>query len=295
MKRAACCLLVVLLLGWACAAQAALHLAGQKMVKGLGHPESVAYDPDSGSLYVSRFGPELKPLQKDGKGFISRADLSGKIVQERFLPGPGQVLHKPKGLWVDGGRLWATDIDSVWVFDLKSRKGKKLALPGAVFANDVVAGGGKLYVSDMNTGKLYLVEPADFLASPAKVSIALEQAGLAPNGILLMPDGGLLVGTMPQPPASGVILKLSGPGQKTVLAKDQGRLDGLALLSDGTILATDWATGSLFALAKDGTRQTLFKGLAGPADFGLVPQGQSYLVVLPDLVKGDLYFLTIAP
>ena len=64
----------------------------------------MAWDPGSKSLYVSRFGPELKPLQKDGKGFISKLDPKGKIIEERFLPAPGQVLHKPKGIWFAGGR-----------------------------------------------------------------------------------------------------------------------------------------------------------------------------------------------
>ena len=48
----------------------------------------------------------------------------------QFAPG-GEALHKPKGIWIEGNRLWVTDIDVVWVFDLTNRRGKKLALPGA--------------------------------------------------------------------------------------------------------------------------------------------------------------------
>ena len=57
-------------------------------------------------------------------------------------------MNKPKGIWINGNRLWVTDIDAVWVFDLKTKKGKKLALPGISFANDADHDGGALYVSD---------------------------------------------------------------------------------------------------------------------------------------------------
>ena len=56
--------------------------------------------------------------------------LDGKILEDGFLPAKGQTLNKPKGIWIKGNRLWVTDIDSVWVFDLKTKKGKKLDLPG---------------------------------------------------------------------------------------------------------------------------------------------------------------------
>jgi hypothetical protein len=86
-------------------------------------------------LYVSEFGSELKPAEKDGKGRISRVSLTGEVLDRQFLPASGEVLNlnKPKGLWVEGDRLWVTDIDVVWVFDLKSRRGRKLALPGVQF------------------------------------------------------------------------------------------------------------------------------------------------------------------
>ncbi len=93
---------------------------------GFGFPESVVYDPAAEVLYVSNFGgSELKPGEKDGMGRIARMSLAGEIIESRFLAEPGDgIMNKPKGLWVKGNRLWVTDIDSVWVFDLKSHKGK---------------------------------------------------------------------------------------------------------------------------------------------------------------------------
>lgn len=108
-----------------------LQVVSEQTVKGFAFPESVGYDPRGRVLYVSEFGSELKPLEKDGKGRISRVSLIGEVLDRQFLPAPGgEPLNKPKGIWIAGGRLWVTDIDAVWVFDLKTRKGKKLPLPG---------------------------------------------------------------------------------------------------------------------------------------------------------------------
>jgi hypothetical protein len=67
------------------------------------------------------FGAALKPADKDGKGKITKVSLDGKILDDGFLPAKGQVLNKPKGIWIVGDHLWVTDIDSVWEFDLKTK------------------------------------------------------------------------------------------------------------------------------------------------------------------------------
>ena len=140
-------------------------MLSDKTITGFGHIESVGYDPRGKALYASDFGPELKSADKDGKGKITKLSLDGKVLEDKFLPVNGQVLNKPKGIWIRGNRLWVTDIDSVWVFDLKTKEGKKLELPGVTFANDVTWMKGVLYVSDNRSDQLVSVEPADFLKS----------------------------------------------------------------------------------------------------------------------------------
>jgi hypothetical protein len=72
----------------------------------------------------------------------------------------------------------------VWLFDLKTRKGKKLALPDIQFANFALQGNA-LYVSDNRADRLYRIEPADFLNSKAepKISVVFSGKGVNPNGI----------------------------------------------------------------------------------------------------------------
>ena len=295
MKILAAWILALALCLPASAVPAAWHPVGQRVIAGLEHPESVALDTRRQVLYLSNFGPALKPTLRDGRGYISKLSLEGQVLEERFLPGPGQRLHKPKGLWVEDQRLWVTDIDSVWVFDLKSKRGRRLGLPGARFANDLITRGQKLYVSDTASGTIYLVTPADFLDTTARVSKLLVRPGLGPNGLALTRRGRLLVAGFVQD-GSGRIYEI-GPQGATALTPPLGQLDGLALMPDDTMLYTDWAGGGLYALKGKASPRLLSGGFQGPADFALVPRegGKRYQAVVPDLVRGRLRFIILEP
>jgi sugar lactone lactonase YvrE len=274
-----------------------LRVVSERTVKGFAFPESVAYDPQAKVLYVSEFGSELKPAEKDGKGRISKVSLTGEILDKQYLPAPGgEALNKPKGIWVEGNRLWVTDIDVVWVFDLKTRRGKKVALPGAqLFANDPAVMGNALYVSDNRGDQLFRVEPADFLEMSVepKVTRVFQGKSVNPNGVYPAKDGSLLtVGFMSAEQPRG-IYSVSAGGEITTLAKDLGRLDGLYQMDDGTLLVTDWNSGSLLRWSAKGT-ETLAKGFKGPADFCVVPEANGLLVIVPDLVQGELRFVRLA-
>ena len=245
---------------------------------------------------MSEFGSELKPAEKDGKGRISRVSLTGQILDKQFLPGPGgEALTKPKGLWVQGNRLWATDIDVVWVFDLTTRRGKKLALPGAQFANDPAVSGGALYVTDNRADQLFRVEPADFLeaSAPPKVTRVFQGKAINPNGVYPARGGSILVvGFMSADQPRG-IYSVGAGGEIKTLAAGLGRLDGLYQMDDGSLLVTDWNSGSLLRWSAKGI-EPLAKGFKGPADFCVVPEANGLLVVVPDLVQSELRMVRLA-
>jgi DNA-binding beta-propeller fold protein YncE len=270
----------------------ALRVTGEQTVGGFVHPESVAYDPKAKALYVSEFGSKLDPVLKDGMGRISKVSLDGKVLEQKFLPAAGgEALNKPKGIWVSGDRLWVTDIDVVWVFDLRTKKGRKAALPGIQFANDPAVAGNVLYVSDNRSDQLFKVEPADFLnaKSEPKVTNVFKGASVHPNGLYPARDGMLrMVGFLaPDKPRS--IFALGVGGQIKDLSGPIGRLDGVYELPDGTLLATDWNTGSLFSWSDNPGKQTLATGFKGPADFCVIPgAGGRLTVVVPDLVQSQL-------
>jgi hypothetical protein len=273
---------------------AELKVLSDQTAGGFGHVESVAYDPKGKVLYTSDFGPDLKPADKDGKGKITKVSLDGKILEDGFLPAKGQTLNKPKGIWIQGNRLWVTDIDSVWVFDLKTKQGKKLDLP-VTFANDPAVMGNALYVSDNRSDMLVRVEPADFLQTKVdpRITVVFKDKSINLNGLYPGKNGALLiVGQKGKEDPRGIYSM--APGKDPELLSDKiGMLDGLYLMSNGDVLATDWATGSLFQWNKAMGMKQLATGFKGPADLCAFPNSKGLMVVVPDLVKGELRFVQL--
>ncbi len=272
------------------------RVSSDRTVGGFAFPESVAYDPKAKVLYVSEFGSKLDPVLKDGKGRISKVSLEGKVLERQFLPAAGsEPLNKPKGIWVKGDRLWVTDIDGVWVFDLKTKKGRKAALPGIEFANDPAVAGNVLYVSDNRSDQLFKVEPADFLNSKSapKVTSVFKGAGVSPNGLWPARDGMLLMVGFVAPDKPRGIFALGVSGQIKDLSGPIGRLDGIYEMRDGSLLATDWNSGSLFRWSDKTGMQKLATGFKGPADFCVVPQAGGLTVVVPDLAQSQLRFIQV--
>lgn len=277
------------------AAAKELKVISDKTVAGFGHVESVAYDPREKVFYTGDFGPDLKPADKDGKGFITKISLDGTVLERRFFPPEGQTMNKPKGIWIRGSRLWVTDIDAVWLIDLKTKQSKKLDLPGIQFANDPAVVGNALYVSDNRTDQLFKVEPADFLKSKdaPKITVVFKGKGVFPNGLYPGPDGKLyMVGFEAKDKPHGIYSLVPGH-DPTLLSDNIGMLDGLYRMTNGDILASDWVSGSLFRWTKKDGMQKLAGDFKGPADFCVVPNKDGYLVAVPDLVKGEIRLIQL--
>ena len=284
--------LLALLCAFCATASAQYRAVSEQTVGGFVNPESVGCDARGKALYVGNFGaPKLDPAAKDGVGYISKVGLDGKILEKQFLPAPGgEKLHKPKGIWIRGDRLWVTDIDVVWVFDLKTKKGRKFALPGVVFANDPAVMDGALYISDNRNDKLVKVVPADFLnmKGEPKLTEMFSAKGVNPNGVYPGPHGMLLmVGFVAPDKPRGVYL-LGVSGQVKEISAPIGRLDGVYPLPDGSLLLTDWNTGSLFRWTDNGEMRKLADGFKGPADFCVMAQPGGLTVFVPDLVQSQL-------
>ena len=272
-----------------------LKVLSEKTVTGFGHIESVAYDPKEKVLYTGDFGPDLKPADKDGKGFITKVSMDGKILEKRFFPPDGQTINKPKGIWIIGDRMWFTDIDSVWIVDLKTKQGKKLEIPGIVFANDPTVMGKTLYVSDNRSDQLFSVEPADFLKAkkPPKITVVFKGKGVFPNGLYPGAKGSLLmVGFESKDKPHGIYEMAKGKKPK-LISDNIGMLDGLYRMKNGDLIATDWVTGAVFQWNKKMGKHDLATGFKGPADFCVVPNKQGLLVAVPDLVKGEIRFIQL--
>ncbi len=189
-----------------------------------------------------------------------------------------------------------TDIDSVWVFDLKTKEGKKLELPGITFANDPTVMGGALYISDNRSDQLVRVEPADFLKSKStpKITVVFKDKSIFPNGLFPGKGGALLMVGLKDKDNPRAIYSMA-PGKDPVALTDNfGLLDGLYQMRNGDMLITDWKTGSLIRWNKKDGMQKLAGDFKGPADFCVVPNEQGFLVAVPDLVKGEIRLIQLS-
>jgi hypothetical protein len=206
------------------------------------------------------------------------------VLEERAF---NVTMNKPKGIWIAGTRLWVTDIDGVWIFDTRTKQGRKLAIPGAQFANDPAVSGGVLYVTDNRGDSLFRIEPADFLdaAVQPRITTAWTERGINPNGIWPARDGTLLVaGGLALADKPRGIHAIGRSGEISTVVQPFGSFDGIYEARDGGLLLTDWNTGSLNYWSLNGGMTQLARDFKGPADFCVMGD----TVYVPDLVKGEL-------
>lgn len=266
-----------------------LTVLSDTTVAGFGFPESVGCDPEHHVLWVSQFGGEKpNPPAKDGLGYVSKVALDGKVIEKKAFD---VTMNKPKGTWIVGTRLWVTDIDSIWLFDTATRQSRHLMIPGITFANDVAVQDGAAYVSDNRADQLYRIEPADFLGANVqpKITLVFDKKGVFPNGLWPGKDGRLIMVGMESEKVHHGVYALEGSGAIDELSPPIGRLDGLYQRPDGTLIATDWDSGTVFRYGPNGHVQELAKGFKGPADLCVIGD----TVYVPDLIKGEIRILKL--
>jgi hypothetical protein len=123
------------------------------ITEGVSVPESVLVyrNGRTNVLFVSQIDGESNT--KDGKGGIAKMSLDGDLDDAEWVTG----LNAPKGMAHFDGKLYVADVDELVVINIKSAEiEKKIAVPGAIFLNDVtVDTKGTIFVSDMKTGKIH--------------------------------------------------------------------------------------------------------------------------------------------
>jgi hypothetical protein len=256
---------------------------------GFDAPESVYWDAASRSWYVSNVSG--KEDEKDGRGWISRLDASGKVLEDRWVDG----LNSPHGIRVRGEVLYVSDIDELVVIDVPgARIRTRLAAPGAKFLNDVAVGpAGEVYVSDTIGNAIYRC------ALACEVFVRSEKLE-CPNG-LLVEGRRLLVaawGTITDPVTFGT----STPGRllavdlktKTIEPLGNGRpvgnLDGLEKYG-ADYLVTDFTAGKLLRVSKSGVATVLKDGFKDSADIGYDPARK--IVAVPEMSGGVVRLLRL--
>ena len=248
-------------------------------------PESVLLDSQRNVLYVSNVAGEANA--KDGVGFISKVSPDGKMIEAEWVKG----LNAPKGLVMNGDKLYVSDIDQLVEIDVtKGQVTNSWKAEGSKFLNDTaVDSTGRVYVSDMLADSIYVLENGT-------LSVFLQGAGLLhPNGLRVEGDKLLVAawGADIQPDFStktpghllSVDLKtkaISNVGNGAPV----GNLDGLEPDGAGKWIATDWVNGTLYRLHPDGKADQLMDLNKGSADLEFVEN--SKLAIIPMMIDGKV-------
>lgn len=266
------------------AAEATILTEKWTLQEGLNTPESVIYDATHDRLYVSNV--QGVPNEKDGKGYIAVVSLDGKIIEKEWV----KDLNAPKGMAIQGDKLYVSDIDALVEIDIPSAKvTQRYEAKAAKFLNDVtVDAQHNVYVSDMFDDKIYCLCGGKFemwLSSP-------ELA--APNGLLAEKDR-LVVGSwgkLKEGFATEVPGYLKTVDYKTKKVAPLGsdkpfaNLDGVESDGKDGYYVSDWMAGKLFHTDAKGHATELLKLKQGSADIHYL--AAKHLLFVPMMLENGL-------
>ncbi|WP_067547416.1 SMP-30/gluconolactonase/LRE family protein [Nocardia crassostreae] len=259
-------------------------------LEGFSTPESVLFAGDR--WFVSNIGPESAPVTKDGDGFLTELNSVGTVTARRAMPRPGDPpLHAPKGMAYTDNRVFVADIDRVVGYDMDTH--------GQVF-EAVLDGGEPSLLND-----LALLDPGTLLASDSLRGIVyrldLETKKFEPLATGIPGANGIAVATATVHVAGtgadftgGDLWRLDLAQQPAVpqrIGTVHGVLDGIAVLPNGNLIVSDWASGgetpgTVTVYGPDGARVALVQlpeNTHGPADFTLdATAATAWIPAMPD-------------
>ncbi|WP_026235532.1 SMP-30/gluconolactonase/LRE family protein [Echinicola pacifica] len=230
--------------------------------------ESVLVDPDTGTIYVSNIEGDSR--EKDGKGSISIISKDGEILERDWVTG----IDSPKGMGILDGKLYVTNIDEIVEIDIeKAEISNTYPLEGAKFLNDIDVAEGKVYFSDMENGKIHVLENGEITL------VAEGQVGI--NG-LRVGDGGVLYGL-----DKAGLKRYDTEGNHEVLNSVVTGGDGLIILGDDDYLASKWS-GEIWIVQGDKETKLLDTKDMGSntADIGYLEEEQ--IVLVPTFLKNKV-------
>lgn len=202
--------------------------------------ESVIYDTKRDILYVSNIAG--KPDSLDGKGFISKVDLMGKITDTVWVEG----LDAPKGMGIIEDTLYVSDVDDVVKINIETGEIlKKHHVEGSKFLNDITTGNnGKVYISDSRKGNIHLLE---------NDKITLVKDSLAgPNGLLVDNDK-FMVALWEEKTLNAFDPET---GEITKKTDSINNPDGIVAVGDGSYLVSSWS-GQVHLVNEDWSKELL--------------------------------------
>lgn len=239
--------------------------------------ESAIYDKKNNIIYVTSInGHWLKP---NGKGFISKVDINGKIINNKWDDSHKWIdnIEGPTGTAIYNNKLFVADFNTILEIDLNTSKiVKKHKIEGTERINDLtVSKEGTIYGSGTKTGKLIALKNG-------KVTVLKTDLNW-PNG-LLYEDGNILIGLGNKTISS---YNIKTKTSKT-LTKDISNPDGIVAIGNGDYLISSWE-GMIHYVTKNGEKMLLLdtsKEKANSADITYIPHLK--MVLVPAMLQHKL-------
>jgi hypothetical protein len=231
------------------------------------------------------------PADVDGNGFISRVAPDGTLLELRWIDGAaGGLLDAPKGMALDGDKLYVADLNVVRSFDRKSGQPLgKVAILSASYLNGLaIATDGTLFASD--TGLTKSRGPTELQNTGSDAIYSLDARGSVgvlfkgielgqPSGLLADTGGVWVVNT------NGELVRISHDGALQTLGKlPGGNLEGLVQTENGRLVISCAATSTVYIgkppPSPAGAFEPLITDLESPADLGYDRRRHQLLVPL---------------
>ena len=255
---------------------------------GFAGPENLVYDSVADVYLVSNVNGG--PVARDGNGFVSRVDSAGHVIAQKWIDGSHAAsrLDAPKGLAIHGDTLVIADVGVVRLFN--RRTGAPIGVwqtPG-VLLNDVsFAPDGTLYVTDTqgrdSVGAIYHFDRSGH-ASRVAAGAALD----GPDGIVALPDGGVLYATF----GGNRVARAQANGATAPFATlPAQKVDGLRRLADGSYVVTSWDAHTVYHLLANATLQPLLTGVTSPA--GVAIDTRRHKLAVTSMTDNKMYLVTL--
>lgn len=238
--------------------------------------ESAIFDVKNNIIYVTNInGHWLKP---NGKGFISKVDLNGKIINHKWI----NAIDGPTGTAIYKNKLFVADFNKVLEIDIeKGEILKKHIVNGTERINDLtVSKDGTIYGSGTKSGKLFAIKNE-------KVTVIKNDLNW-PNGVLLENEN-ILIG-LGNKSIENYNLKTK---KSSVLTKGISNPDGIVAIGNGDYLISSWE-GLIHYVTKNGDKKLILdtaKQGINAADITYIPSKKMLLV--PAMLKHKLIAYTL--
>ena len=253
------------------------------VVDGLNEPESVIFDKNNDTIYISNINGD--PLKLDNNGYISKISVDGQILDKKWITG----LDAPKGMAMFDGYLFVADINKIWRINISNKEKKFFPVNNAGFLNDLEADNkGNIYASDMFKNRIYKLKNENITIW--KQSKLLD----SPNGLLI--EGNYLIIACWGKIKSGFETEIKGKLLKVNLKTREikkffsnrpiGNLDGIVFNKNNGYLSTDWTNGKLLSINKKGIVTNSFNINKGSSDLEILMHKN--LILIPMMKNNNL-------